>query len=296
MALAALVAAIAAAGCGVGPGREVGGVELTVTRDYGASPSRSERVSDVRESDTVLRVLDRSADLTTRYGGKFVQSIDGVDGGSVEGRPYDWFFYVNGVESEVGAADYALDRGDRVWWDYRDWGAAMRIPAVVGSWPEPFAHGYDQGERTATLTCDRETPAACEAARVRLEGVGADLVATGGAIRVLVGRWASLRSDPAARAVEAGPESSGVFADFERSPAGWALMALRVTGEPGRALGSDAGLVAATRRYSGPPTWLVTGGSVAAVGRAARSLDAAALRDRYALAVTGDGPDPLPEQ
>ena len=40
----------------------------------------------------------------------------------------DWFFFVNGVESEVGAAEYELSPGDRVQWDYRDWDTAMRVP------------------------------------------------------------------------------------------------------------------------------------------------------------------------
>ena len=86
-----------------------------------------------------MRVLDRNAEIETRYGGGFVQSIDGLAAVEEAGAgPSDWFFYVNGVESEIGAADYPLHGGERIWWDYRDWGAAMRVPAVVGSWPEPF--------------------------------------------------------------------------------------------------------------------------------------------------------------
>ena len=50
---------------------------------------------------------------------------------------------MNGVESPVGAAEYEVEDGDRIWWDHRDWSTAMRVPAVVGSWPEPFLHGSD---------------------------------------------------------------------------------------------------------------------------------------------------------
>ncbi len=87
----------------------------------------------------MLRLLDREAEITTRYGGGFVQSIDGLEGSGEGGRVRDWFFFVNGIESSTGSAEVDVRPGDRIWWDYRDWTDAMRAPAVVGSWPEPFA-------------------------------------------------------------------------------------------------------------------------------------------------------------
>ena len=100
-----------------------------------------------------MRVLDRNAEITTRYGGGFVQSIDGLEAEERVGRSSDWFFYVNGVESPVGAADYPLHGGEAIWWDYRDWSAAMRVPAVVGSWPQPFLGGYDGKRHPVAVEC-----------------------------------------------------------------------------------------------------------------------------------------------
>src|SRR5215475_8484910 len=108
VAIALLGAALAAAGCGLGPGSGVGDVELTVTRDYGTVPVLHRQLDDVTESDTVMRALERSADIKTRYGGGFVQSIEGLEAEESIDRSLDWFFYVNGVESTVGAADYPL--------------------------------------------------------------------------------------------------------------------------------------------------------------------------------------------
>ena len=51
------------------------------------------------ESDTVMRVLERNAEISTRYGGGFVQSIEGLEAERARRPPLDWFFYVNGVES-----------------------------------------------------------------------------------------------------------------------------------------------------------------------------------------------------
>jgi hypothetical protein len=139
VAAVALLGVTAAAGCGLGAGpKSAGDASLTVTRDYGATQLRSANARDPVASETVMRFLDRNADITTRYGGRFVQSIDGLAGGSGGSRRRDWFFYVNGLWSSVGAADVRVHGGDRIWWDYRDWTEAMRVPAVVGSFPEPL--------------------------------------------------------------------------------------------------------------------------------------------------------------
>jgi hypothetical protein len=289
----ALICALAVAACGLGPGPSVGNVELTVTRDYGSERllERSER--DAPESETAMRVLDRSAKISTRYGGGFVQSINGIAGDSQGGRRYDWFFYVNGVESAVGAADYGLHGGDRVWWDYRDWTAAMRVPAVVGSYPEPFLHGYEGRRHPVQVRCV-EGRRACRMTRARLRAAGA-----GGGnrsatpIRVLVGAWQRLRTDPAAALIERGPAESGVFADFVRSAGSWWLRPLDSAGRPAGPL-RRAGLVAATRNGEDPPTWVVTGTDATDAGAAARLLDAADLRDRYAVATSAGRRIPLP--
>jgi hypothetical protein len=290
-----LFAALAAAGCGLGPGKGLGDVELAVTRDYGAVPVLHRRLGDVTESDTVMRALEGSADISTRYGGGFVQSIGGLEAQESVSRSLDWFFYVNGVEATVGAADYQLHGGESIWWDYRDWGAAMRVPAVVGSWPQPFRDGYGGERRPVAVEC-LGAAEACATVRGRLEGVGVEVAAGSPdrAIRVLVGPWARVRSDPAVARIEDGPQASGVFADFRPEGDRYALRGLGEDGKPSRTFGPDAGLVAATRRYDAPPVWVISGTSAAGVERAAGLLDAASLRDRYAVAVEGGEESPLP--
>lgn len=295
VAVALLFAALAAAGCGLGPGNGVKGAELTVTRDYGTVPVLHRRLGDLTESDTVMRALERNAEITTSYGGDFVQSIDGVEGESSSGDRFDWLFYVNGVESTVGAGAYDLHGGESVWWDYRDWSAALRVPAVVGSWPQPFVGGYDGKQRPVTVEC-LGGGSACEEVEERLEEEGAEVSArpSSGAIRVLVGQWARLRNDPAAAQVEHGPQASGVFAEFHREGSGYRLAGLDEGGGAAVEFGPDSGLVAATRRYEEPPVWVVTGASGVGVRAAAGLLDAKDLRDHYAVAVDGGKGTPLP--
>jgi hypothetical protein len=290
-----LFAALAAAGCGLGPGKGLGDAGLTVTRDYGTVPVLQRTLGEVNESDTVMRALEGRADISTRYGGGFVQSIEGLEAQESAGRSLDWFFYVDGVESTVGAADYQLRGGESVWWDYRDWSAAQRVPAVVGSWPQPFLGGYDGEVRPVAVECLGGGPA-CGEVRGRLEGAGASVAAGSpdGAIRVLVGPWAQVRSDPAAAQIEKGPQASGVFAEFQRGGSEYELQGLDEDGRVERTFGADAGIVAATRRYDAPPVWVVSGTSAAGVESAARLLDKAALRDHYAVAVEAGKEMPLP--
>jgi hypothetical protein len=290
VAIALLLAALAAAGCGLGPGADVGSVELTVTREYGTVPVL-QRSLEAKESDTVMRLLERNADIETRYGGGFVHSIGGVAEGERDGDPYDWFFYVDGTESPVGAAEVDVQGGERVWWDYRDWSATNHVPAVVGSWPAPFVDGVG-GKRYPIVVECAGGGSACGATRAALEGEGVELASGSpkGAIRVLAGPWNRLRDDPAAHLIEEGPAESGVFANFQ----GDELVALDESGSEARRLGPNSGLIVATSRYGGPPVWLVTGGTAAAVRAAADALDSEHLRDHYAVAIENGKTTPLP--
>jgi hypothetical protein len=294
VATALLLAALAAAGCGLGAGAGIGGVELTVTREFGTTPVLQRQV-EANESDTVMRVLEGDADISTRYGGGYVQSIEGIEESQHGGNPYDWFFFVDGVESPIGAADYSLRGNERIWWDYRDWSATNHVPAVVGSFPAPFTDGYEGKSHPVVVECE-SGGGACARVRQALAdaGVGIASGSPDGAIRVLVGPWARLRSDPAAALIEAGPEESGVYADFERRGDGYRLVGLDPAGKLSLDLGPAAGLVAATRRYEAAPTWVVTGATPAAVQAAAGLLTAAKLRDHYAVATEDGKETPLP--
>ncbi|HEY2717942.1 MAG TPA: DUF4430 domain-containing protein [Solirubrobacterales bacterium] len=293
---AALLAALAIAGCGLGPGADVGSVDLVVTKEFGAEPVLEDSVK-ANESDTVMRVLEGSAAIETRYGGGYVSSIEGLGETSRGGDPYDWFFFVDGVESPVGAAEYPLRGGERIWWDFRDWQETNHVPAVVGSWPAPFLAGYEGERHPVAVECEgRGVGDACEAVEAALEGEGVKLAkgAPEGAIRVLVGEWEAVRGDAAAAQLEGGPARSGVYAEFERHDGGYRLVGLDADGDATQRFGAAAGLVAATRRLEEPPVWVVTGATAAGVQAAAGLLDGGDLRDHYAVASEGGEVTPLP--
>jgi hypothetical protein len=133
------------AGCGEEAAGN-GAAQLWVTRDRG---SEVVLTASVPAGISAMEALRREADVETRHGGRFVHSIEGVEGGVADQR--DWFFYVNGYEADRSATDYTLHPGDVLWWDYRSWAGELRVPVVVGAFPEPFLHGFDGRRRPAIV-------------------------------------------------------------------------------------------------------------------------------------------------
>ncbi len=296
----AALAFVAVPGCGFGPGElSQGEATLTVTRDYGSERVLEATLEDPPASETVLRALDDEAEIETRYGGLFVHSIDGVEGTAIGSRSSDWFFYVNGIESSVGAAEVEVRSGDRIWWDYRDWTDAMRVPAVVGSWPQPFAAESGASDQPPVVVECMGEEEPCEEVADRLRDAGAEVEDRGAGEeagpRVLVGPWELVGEDPAASLIDRGPATSGVFARFDTGTgAEQRLVALDEGANEADTLGPGAGLVAAVREGEDPPTWLVTGTDQSGVGEAAELLAAESLRDRYAVATDGEHVIALP--
>ena len=295
VALALLLAALATAGCGLGPGDGVKDAELTVTRDYGTVPVLHRQLGDLTESDTVMRALERNAEITTRYGGGFVQSIEGWK------RKRAPAARSTGSSTSTGWSRRSAPPTIRCTGASRSGGttATGTGRCACRPWSAP---GRSPFSAAMTASGERSRSNAWAAAALaprcgeRLEGAGVEISArpSSGAIRVLVGPWARLRSDPAAAQVERGPQASGVFADFHREGSGYRLAGLDEAGDAATEFGPESGLVAATRRYEEPPVWMVTGTSGAGVRAAAGLLDSGDLRDRYAAAVDGGKETPLP--
>ena len=144
-----LALALVLAGCG-GSGRGHGTATLWVTTDRGAHVVFS---GSVPAGSDGIRTVEGKLKVTTRYGGRYLQSVNGVAGSLSQQR--DWFFYVNGIEGDRSAAEVTIHPGDVLWWDYRHWnGATMHVPVVAGAYPKPFL-----GESTSVVSSDRSLAA-----------------------------------------------------------------------------------------------------------------------------------------
>jgi len=170
IAVLVLLAAVTG-GCG---STSNGTATVWVTRDEGAHVLL---VRTVPAGLTAMQGLERVAHVDTSYAGKFVQAIDGIHG-SLE-KQQDWFYFVNGYESDRGAAEYRLHAGDVEWWDYRSWEHAEHVPIVVGSFPEPFVHGFDGRRRPNVVVYAASMRSEARALAKRL---GARLTPIGGGV------------------------------------------------------------------------------------------------------------------
>lgn len=298
LAIAAALGAVAIAGCGLGAGPGTSDVTLTVTRDFGSRPIGQVVEKQVPGSETVMRLLERHFPVGTQYGGGFVESVGRWAGSSAQ---RDWFFYVNGIEAPRGAAATHVNRGDHIWWDLHDWRATETIPAVVGSFPEPFTTGVAGKRLPTVLDCASGVGQACAKVGRALSQAHvpyADQGLGGGSgsdsLAIVVGTWSQLKGIIAAELIAAGPRQSGVYAQVVGSQ-GQAIELDNPAGQVVRTLHGSAGLIAATEQPSlNQPTWLVTGTDVAGVTAAAAAVTPARLHDHFALAVSGGHDLPIP--
>ncbi len=247
---------------------------LVISEGFGANVLRDARVAP---GQSVLAALQGVAKVSTRYGGRFVQSIDGRSG-SLEGGE-DWLYFVNGVEADVGAAEWTLRDGDVAWWDFRRWRAYANVPAVVGSWPEPFV----RGARTAPVGVTADPPLAAA-----LQAAGANVVTGASAFRVLVGAETDLRTRDVdwARAA-ADPRAAGLTAWI----ADGAVRCWDAAAGADVAVPEGRAVAAATATTEGGVVFAVTGVDAAAATAAATAIagDAALLEHRYAVVFDAAG-------
>ena len=246
-----------------------------ISEDFGAHVLRTARVAP---GQSVMAALQGAAKVSTTYGGRFVQSIDGTSGSLKKGA--DWLYFVNGVEADVGASDWTLRTGDTAWWDYRRWHAYPHVPAVVGSWPEPFVHGV----RTAPTAVAADPPL-----DATLRAAGAAVGAAAKApYRVLVGADRDLRArDADWRRAADQPRTYGLTAWIE----GTAAFRFNADGNDNVVVPDGKAVAAATATAGGGVVLAVTGVDAPAAQAAAAAIarDPGVVAHRYAVVFDGSG-------
>ncbi len=297
----ALALALALAGCGLVAGPAPTAVRLLVTSDFGSRVLHRSGALRAGGQETVMSLLRRYYTVSASSGAGLVQGIDGLSGGleaGAAGQAAEWSYYVNGVQVSRAPTATSVHPGDHIWWDLHDASQTKDIPAVVGSFPEPFLNGIE-GERLPVRIECASVSYACRTVTASLRGLGVPAaiaaIGSGGApetLRVMVGPWAHLEGDLEAESIARGPRASGVYARFSAN--GQALTLLDQRGQPVRRLLGDAGLVAATRGTKEAPVWVVTGTDGAGVDLAARAFNQATLQDRFAVALGPTGAVALP--
>lgn len=256
-------------------------VRLLVTRDYGREVLLERDVS-LPENSSVMDLLEGEAAVIRSYGGGFVQGIDGLEatGGGWGGERQDWFYYVNGVFSPVGAVDYVLSPGDVVWWDYHSWSAGPAFPALVGSFPEPFVNGFLGKGQGVLILSPAENGETARKLQQGLLAAGAGEVALGepkeallaerSCPTIVLGLWKELQEVEWLAELNRNHHRAGICVHF--TPAGLELVDYR--GQVAGRVEKSAGVIVATGAGSGDPNplWLVAGTDGPGLERAVEAL------------------------
>ncbi|MEE8373471.1 MAG: DUF4430 domain-containing protein [Dehalococcoidia bacterium] len=154
LALLVLLVVISPYSCATQTSGEAGtdiGVRVVATGDFGAELLLDEAVR-VSPGTSAMQALKQVADVETRYGGRFVNGINGLR--SQFPAKDDWFIYINGISINKGAPDYSLRDGDIVHFDLHDWHFRMFIPAIIGDFPGSLLHGYEGKVRPTVIVYD----------------------------------------------------------------------------------------------------------------------------------------------
>jgi len=277
-ALALVLAVTTLAGCGASASTSSDEIRLTVTRDFGAEGVIALLRERVPPAGGLAPIFQRYPNT------RGSRSL-----------------FVNGMLPDKPASELEVHGDDRVWLDQHASAIAREIPAVVGSFPEPFLHGVDGKRLPVRVECDDPRAGACAAVAEKLVSLGVvagrSIIGRSAAdmtVRILVAPWKRLRGrEFEADSIDDGPRASGVFARFDASAQ--RLLVLSADGTVARTLGAGTGLIAATRAKDRQPVWFVTGTDDAGVDAAARALDESVLSDRFALAISDDLPVAVPQ-
>jgi len=249
---------------------------LVATADYGARDLLSARVEP---GQSVMRATRGATEVETEYAGAYVAEMLGL--GSSKSGTRDWFFYVNGAVSSVGARDVELRDGDMVWWDHRFWGDLQEAPEVIGAYPAPWALPERRGPEVS-VDPPLDAP---------LAEAGARLVEGDAPFRVRVGASAQIAArDPAWRDALADPDGAGLTVAI----ADGAVVAIGPEGGPRTPVPGARALIAAVPTGTLPEDGsllVVAGLDDAGAQAAAQALirDPGMVRLTYAVALDGAG-------
>ncbi|MDY6965543.1 MAG: DUF4430 domain-containing protein [Halobacteriota archaeon] len=141
---------------------------IIITKDFG----KDQIFSGAADGSDAMDALNGVADVDEDGG--FIDAINDHHSEYPEIKN-DWFFYVNGISADVGANDYAIHDGDLLHFDLHGWELHMRIPAIIGDFPEPFLHGYRGSVQESIIVYDEGFEDDASSLKEKMEDLGIDV-------------------------------------------------------------------------------------------------------------------------
>lgn len=284
-------------------------INLIVTSDFGHTKMFGKNVGLVKD-EVGMEVMFRNLDIQTAYGGGFVNSINGLESkftfftGS-DRKKHDWFYWVNGILAPIGIGEYRPQPDDEIWWDYHDWSMTMFIPAVIGSYPQPFKNGFWGKNPGTVIMYTKEFKDGAEKLKKSLVSQGVKEVdITPYASRVLekptryyilLGKWDDLsKESELLQKTNKKSKLVGVYAKFEDDK----LHSLNFKGKIIKSYDKKAGAIYASAAGMGStnPIWFVTGIDEEGVGLALNVLinESEAIKQHFGAVITEEGIENVP--
>ena len=272
-------------------------VKVVATQNFGKELMFDETL-EVLPDTSAMAALMEVAEVESTYGGGFVNAINGVRSeftGSQKTKA-DWFFYINGIQSNVGALDYKLHDGDVQHWNFHIWSFRHFIPAIIDGFPSAFRHGFGGKVSPTLIVCQDNMKESAQKLAEKLVKLGVNNISLRSfrelaesekesSNLILVG----LPGNNLISELNQNWQRLGVFTYFENGN----LIALDSRGEVNAKYGAGTGLIQATQNPWNPKgigagenvVWLVSGTDEAGVESALDALINHHGEFQYACAV-----------
>lgn len=132
-------------------------IRLIATQNFGKSTIFSKEII-IEPGETAMDALKKNLDVKCSYTDGYVESINDIKStySGANGEKNDWFYYVNGMLSAIGASDYTLNPGDKERWDFHSWDSDRMTTAIIADYPEPFVNGFNGKIRDTVIVYSEE--------------------------------------------------------------------------------------------------------------------------------------------
>ena len=291
---------VAAAALAASAPPPAGGAEVAVLvcRNF-SSPPLAERSVPAR-GRSALRLLEECAQVETAFGGAFVSRINGLPAKGARDAGQAWFYYLNGILAERGAASCIPEPGDMLQWDLHLWDGVRQVRAIIGGYPHPFVQAARDGSLPPRVLFSPGAEAAARglvsalarrgAAGVRVAPL-AESEPPSDAPSLVIGPWDGIARVPLVKRSISDGARTGLFVDGGAA----GMRRLDLAGTPRTSHPGAGALVAVVGGATRPaPLWLVTGTDTARACAAADVLISRPERIRGMASAVVAGDDVLP--
>ncbi len=301
--LVLIMSLLNAAGCQNNNNSTIGRAEIIVSRNFGKEII-SENNFEVPDGAVLLDIMEDNFQVETAYGGSFINSIDGLQSGFTakkNGEKLDWFFYVNGILSQIGSGDYEMKPDDCIIWDYHDWDTSLHISSIVGAFPDNFTKGYN-GPLGLNIMYTDGYENQGETLRDYLTGIGlSDIELTkvnDATIRegkdnvIVIGAWDAASKYEYLKEIYGHRFQTGLFFEIDQD-----IKALDFKGDISATYEKGAVIASTLNGYDVMSTiWLITGNSKEYIEKSVKLLceDPDRIKGRFSVLITGNQVIDLP--